>query len=410
MSSTCSPVSLRAQAGGYRLNLQLVRVADGAAIWGRPYDIASDDLASLQDDSVAEQVARALSLQLTSAERERVHRRYTQNAAVYADFLRGRALQVEYTERRMREAIGQFEAALARDPAYALARASLAMALASYSVRYADESEAGRWGARAEEEATLALKQDPNLADAHLALGSAAGTVYRNFDWPRVLDETSVALSLDPNLHLAHTARARVFYHYGLFRGTAAEADAAKALAGESSVENQRTLFYALLFGGRFPEAFRLGEQLHQRTDAVAIPTHLALAAYYLGDTARAFSALRDARRGGSPDLRAQAVLASLEAAAGHRGTARTLVRKILEQPYRDHHIAYSLAATHAQLGEFDEAARWLTEAANTGFPCYPWFLRDPLLEPLRRSSQFRLLEPSMRRAHEARSSRYGVG
>jgi serine/threonine-protein kinase len=283
------------------------------------------------------------------------------------------------------------------------------MTLASYSVRYAKETEAARWGARAEEEATLALRQDPNLADAHLALASAAGTEYGNFDWPRVLDETAVALTLDPTLHLAHTARARVFYHYGLFAGTAAEAQAAAALAGESSVENERARFYAALYGARFLEALKLGEELHRRTDAVAIPTQLALAAYYLGDKTRAFAILRTAERGGSPDLRARAVLASMEAASGRREAARSIVRGILAQPYSDHHIAYSLATTYAQLGELDEAARWLHEAAATGFPCYPWFQKDPLLHPLRDSAQFRQLEPELRRAFDARASRYGV-
>jgi TolB-like protein len=401
--------TLGAEGDRYRMNLRLVRVADGEVAWNHRYDIAPNDLAGLQDDSAAEQVARALSLELTAAERARVHRRYTQNADAYAEFLEGRALLVQYTERRMREAIGKFEAALVRDPSYALARASLAMAFASYSVRYAGEDESGRWGARAEKEATLALSQDPSLAEAHLALASAAGTAYRNFDWPRMLDESAVALALDPNLHLAHTARARVFYHYGLFRQTEAEADTAATLAGESSVEDDRSRFYAALYDGRFAEAVTRGESLHKRTDAEAIGTNLALAFYYVGDKVRAFAALRNAGRDGVPDPRAQAALASIEAAEGRHDAARAIVRRVLAQPYRDHHMAYSLAATHAQLGQMDEAARWVMEAANTGLPCYPWFMRDPLLAPLRDSSQFRQIEPGLRRTFEVRSARYGA-
>jgi tetratricopeptide (TPR) repeat protein len=269
------------------------------------------------------------------------------------EFLKGRALLVEYTEERMVEAIARFEAALERDPSYALARSSLAMALASYSVRYASEDEAGKWGARAEEQAALALRRDPNLAEAHLALASAAGTVYRNFDWPRVLDETAIALSLDPNLHLAHTARARALYQYGLFHVTETETEAAVALAGGSSVEDDRIRFYVALHRGRFAEAVTLGEALHKRTDAVAIPTYLGLALYYVGDKARAFEGLRAARRNGMPDLRAQAALASIEAAVGRHAAARAIVDRILAQPYRDHHIAYSLATTHAHWGRW---------------------------------------------------------
>jgi hypothetical protein len=49
-----------------------------------------------------------------------------------------------------------------------------------------------------------------------------------------------------------------------------------------------------------------------------------------------------------------------------------------------DHHVAYSLAAAFAQLGEADASLNWLQRAADTGFPCHPWFERDSLLAPVR--------------------------
>jgi hypothetical protein len=55
-----------------------------------------------------------------------------------------------------------------------------------------------------------------------------------------------------------------------------------------------------------------------------------------------------------------------------------------LVRPYRDHHVAYGLGAAYAQLGDAARASHWLRIAADTGFPCLPWFERDPLLEPLR--------------------------
>jgi hypothetical protein len=51
--------------------------------------------------------------------------------------------------------------------------------------------------------------------------------------------------------------------------------------------------------------------------------------------------------------------------------------------------VDYSLGAAYAQLGDFAQADRWLRIAADTGFPCVPWFERDPLLEPLRRRPDF---------------------
>jgi hypothetical protein len=99
------------------------------------------------------------------ADRARVRRRYTDNAEAYDLYLRGRASFVNYTENSMKAAIGDFERALAIDPDYALARAGLAIASAWFSIRYAYETEASEWGARAERDAKAALAADPSLAE-----------------------------------------------------------------------------------------------------------------------------------------------------------------------------------------------------------------------------------------------------
>ena len=54
-----------------------------------------------------------------------------------------------------------------------------------------------------------------------------------------------------------------------------------------------------------------------------------------------------------------------------------------------DHHVAASLGAAWAQLGDARASVTWLQKAADTGFPCYPWFARDPLLDPIRRDPAF---------------------
>lgn len=63
-----------------------------------------------------------------------------------------------------------------------------------------------------------------------------------------------------------------------------------------------------------------------------------------------------------------------------------------------DHHVAYALGATWAQLGEPARSVRWLQQAVDSGFPCYPWLLADKLLDPVRGDASFiplmRQLEP----------------
>ena len=54
----------------------------------------------------------------------------------------------------------------------------------------------------------------------------------------------------------------------------------------------------------------------------------------------------------GRPDVRSQAALAGVEAAAGDTVAARARALAIERGPYMDHHVAYSLGAAWAQLGD----------------------------------------------------------
>src|SRR5437763_1985413 len=81
-------------------------------------------------------------------------------------------------------------------------------------------------------------------------------------------------------------------------------------------------------------------------------------------------------------ERRAQATLASFLAARGESQRARVLVGEVVKGGYMDHHVAYGLGVAYAQLSNRIEARRWLATAVNSGFPCYPWFQRDPMLKP----------------------------
>jgi hypothetical protein len=47
---------------------------------------------------------------------------------------------------------------------------------------------------------------------------------------------------------------------------------------------------------------------------------------------------------------------------------------------------------------------RWLQQATETGFPCYPWFVRDTLLDPVRRKPAFINLMSSLEVRHRSAS------
>ncbi len=400
--------TIQRNADAYRITLQLVQSSDGAVTWARSYDVLRSALTNLQD-TIADEVVGAMRVELTADQRERVRRRYTDNAQAYDLYLRGRASFVNYTEQSMKAAIADFERALALDPDYALARAGLAIASAWFSIRYAYETEASAWGARAERDAKAALAADPSLAEATLAMASAAGTLHGAFNWPEVIADATRALAIDPTLELAHVVRMRAFYHLGLLDRMKEEAEAAHQLNPLGNVEIARLEVVGSLLNGSYKQARDQAAALLARSDAPVIRNYLGLAQFYSGDVATARATLAAVQRSpGRPDIRSQAALAGVEAAAGDHAAARARVLGIEHGPYMDHHVAYSLGAAWAQLGDARASIKWLQQAADTGFPCYPWLMRDSLLDPIRRDPEFTALLDPLRRRFERDGARYG--
>jgi adenylate cyclase len=390
----------------FRVSVQLVRVSDEVPLWGEHYDLLRSDLLDLQT-AIATQVAAALKIQMTAVEQARVYHRYTENVAAYELYLRGRSHQMRSTREGTRAAVEAFEDALRLDPHYALARAGLATASANMWLRFAPEAEIKGWKESAEREARRALELDSNLAEAHEAL--AAVYRYTEFDWERAIEESRRALELNPNLDLPHFYRAAAFDHLGLWELVDDEVRAGMEINPENRFEPIRRRGSTAFFSGRFADAARFLEEA-QRLTGGAEPTTvwiLAQAYYYQGEPARAESMLAQVRRGGQPDTRAQATLASFLAARGERMQAEELLHTITTGAYMDHHVAYSLGAAYAQLGQHDEALRWLRNAADTGFPCYPWYERDSLLQPLRSDPEFQRLLEDLRKSWEAAKARY---
>jgi hypothetical protein len=75
-----------------------------------------------------------------------------------------------------------------------------------------------------------------------------------------------------------------------------------------------------------------------------------------------------------------------------------------------DHHVAYSLAAAWAQLGDAAASTKWLQQAAATGFVCYPWLMRDTLFDPVRRDPRFIDYLDELRSRYEQDEARYRTG
>jgi TolB-like protein len=72
--------TVRKTNAGFRVSVQLVRVADGASYWGESYDVATGELPALKD-RITQQVSEALGVRMSAPEKAGTTSLYRQRAA-----------------------------------------------------------------------------------------------------------------------------------------------------------------------------------------------------------------------------------------------------------------------------------------------------------------------------------------
>ena len=387
-----------------RITPNLVRIKDGAAIPTRSSTLPSSNLLRLQDE-VARSIVDALPVQMTKEDLARVEAQYTQDPEAYAAYLRGRAELAENTRASTQAAVAHFREARDRDPQFVLAYAGLAMASARFRLYFAEEDEVREWEKRARDAANRALQLDPELAQSHEALAA----VFRSteFDWKSVIAEASQALDRNRTLDQSHAFLAAAFMHLGLLDRASSEARRAMELNQANVEEPLRLQGASALYGGRFDEALALFQEAN-KASTEPVEWYLAYASYYAGHEQQAEDLFQQIRgKNARTQRRAQATLASFLAARGKVAEATRLIDGVIAGSYMDHHVAYSLGAAYAQLGEPDQALRWLDKSRKDGFPCLPWFERDPLLAKLKTDPRFKVFLDDLRQTWALTNEQY---
>jgi TolB-like protein/Tfp pilus assembly protein PilF len=154
-----------------RVTPQLVRASEDTQRWSESYDREIDEIFKVQSE-IAEKVIAQLNVTLLQAEREALQGQPTENNDAYQVYLRGRSKLESLVPRNEDEglqAVQMFEDALKLDPNFALAAAWLSRAHSGL-----------HWGGfdvsperldLAKQAADRALALQPDLPEAHLALG-----------------------------------------------------------------------------------------------------------------------------------------------------------------------------------------------------------------------------------------------
>ena len=187
--------SVRREKDRVAVNVQLIDAQRDRHLWAHRYDRTIRDSLGLEGE-LATEIADALRAHLTPEEKVRVAQKPTENPEAHVLYLR--ALPYEQGPDTLlqdyRQAVQLYSQAIELDPNFALARAHLASTCAEIFHFY---EPLDAWKNRARSEAEAALRLQPDLGEAHFALGQCA--YWFDNDYERALAEFATAQQILPN-------------------------------------------------------------------------------------------------------------------------------------------------------------------------------------------------------------------
>jgi TolB-like protein/DNA-binding winged helix-turn-helix (wHTH) protein len=368
------------------VSAELTDVRDNTEIWGQHYSGKSANIISLQQQ-IAGDIAGKLRSKLTSSEKQQVAKQGTQNPEAYELYLKGRYSWNKRTAADLETALSYFNQAIAKDPGYALAYSGLAetyAVLPNYGGTPSENVPKSNAAAR------KALELDATLARPHAVLGYNE----MEYDWDFAGGEAEFkkALELDPN-----DATARQWYaeEIGKIGGreqeALAEINRARELDPLSPIIST-VAGYLHNSARQYDEAIAVCKNLANENPTFA-NVHVCLAYGYWGkrmypqviEELKAYGQL-------SGDRNESEFTSALEhgfRSAGWRGALTKAIEARRAQRNTGYSSAYDIAKLYADLGDKDQAFRWLNTAYQERDVGLVNLKTDFLLDPLRSDPRF---------------------
>ena len=255
--------SVRREGDRIVVNIQLIDARTDRHIWANRYDRTLTDSLGLQGE-LASEIAEALRASLTADEKVRVAIKPTQNADAYVFYLR--ANQISRNPDTLLEdykaAEQLFSQAIALDANFAVAHARLASVCAEV-FHYYEPTDA--WKTKARTEAEVALRLQPNLAEAHFALGQCV--YWMDQDYERALEQFEIVSRLSPSNGDARRLIAAIKRREGKWE-QALEAYERVARLDPQNPNTVREVLFTNTSMRRWPEAARWGERMRAMAPA----------------------------------------------------------------------------------------------------------------------------------------------
>lgn len=380
--------------GHWRVSIQLLDTLSRKTMLSEKHDFNLNDVFEVQDE-IAKQVAASLQQRFQPNVRK-ARDRYSTDPRAYGVYLQGLDASYGDAPEDLDDAIRCFTAAIERDADFALAHAMLAYASAaryfSYESRY-------KWLQMAERHCERALQLDPDLPEAVMARAYILWTPHRNFRHREAIADLKKSIAMQPNLDHAHNRLGTILAHTGQLQ------QAIEAWKAGRRINPQNLGHYnsaqAYIWGGQYEKAAEVLESFYQAT-----PTNRTCLWFrpqpplLTGQLEKASTLVAKALEVYPGEPMIVSLQGLVQAHLGQTDLARQAATKACSSSLsfgHMHHTHYQIACIHAVLGDKQSAMHWLERAVETGFPCWPFFLRDPSLDNLRGLPEFEDLVASLR-------------
>ena len=324
-----------------RINARLMDAAE-RQMWSESYDRELRDILSIQSD-VASAIAREIRVKVAPEESSLLASKGPVDPEAYQLYLKGRVAFLRFTPESLAEAEEYFNAAIAKDPRYALAYTGLAD---SY-IQLAGRARPPRETMPAAREASeRALSIDPDLAEAHASLGQVK--LFYEFDWEGAGTEYRRALEKNPGSPLVHQANALYLAARGRTTESLAEADRVldlDPLSPSSNCLRTRLLYYAR----RYDESIAEYEKTRKADPNVAGFCTFAIFSYQQkGRFEEAIEAAKRISEASPHEMLPKAALARSYGVTGKTEEARKTVAAMEEMSKRRFISEYDFAVAYS--------------------------------------------------------------
>ncbi|MGA7970013.1 MAG: winged helix-turn-helix domain-containing protein [Terriglobales bacterium] len=369
-----------------RVTAQLINAPTDTHLWAQTYESTINDILDIQSQ-ISRSIADDVRLDLSPEEKQRLASVPTVDPEAHDLYLKASYQFAQQTPDSLRQSLSLYQAAVAKDPSFAMAYLGIAQTEASLTQITAAAPDEAIQNERVALAKALAI--NPHLGDAHGLLASLV--YYRDWDWPRAEQEFKAAL--------AEGARAPTEQRYGsslITRGRFEEGTAHIQAAleldplGKSPRVNQ---FYGLYFQRKYPEARqKLEEVLASSPDWLAGHGLLSLLAATEHNCADADKHAQWMLQK-YPSPLSDFLLSLASSCRGDQARAREYLEHAAAYKGPAFVSPYQLALGYAYLGDKEKAMSYLLKSADIREPQVPYIKVDPLFDPIRSDPRYRALE-----------------